>query len=519
MQIAIVHYHLNRGGVTQVIVNHLRSLSATVDTEGAVRAAILYGGRRQDWPEQLIEDLPGVETTLCEVPLLEYDSDDTVREDALFRQMTEALAAVGMTSADTVLHVHNHALGKNRSLPGAVARLASDEYSLLLQIHDFAEDSRPDNYQALVDTLAPGNPAALAKLLYPQSPAIHYATLNGRDRELMNRAGVAGERLHGLPNPVSDFHQLPARDQARQRLREAFGVGQQVRYYLYPVRGIRRKNVGEALLWSAAADRARTRLALTLPPLNPREKPRYESWKNLARECCLPFLFDVGAAGGLSFGENLVAADALITTSIAEGFGMVFLECWLAGRELVGRDLPEITADFVAAGVDLSQLEPQLVVPVDWVGRQAFEQDLEQACGRMLAAYHRPCPTSAQVSRQAEKLVHDGLLDFARLSPRLQSKVIALVASDATCRDRLSALNAQITAQLSAAPEDAQQRIDHNAAVVRRAFSLESTGRHLRQLYRQILASPRGDIEHLDRGVEILDSFLGLPRVHPIRID
>ena len=48
----------------------------------------------------------------------------------------------------------------------------------------------------------------------------------------------------------------------------------------------------------------------------------------------------MGAPGGLEFFENLAAADAVATTSLAEGFGMVFLEAWLAGRPLVGRDLP-----------------------------------------------------------------------------------------------------------------------------------------------------------------------------------
>jgi hypothetical protein len=253
--------------------------------------------------------------------------------------------------------------------------------------------------------------------------------------------------------------------------------------------------------------------------LNPLETPRYQSWKQLARECQLPFLFEVGAEGGLSFGENLAAADALMTTSIAEGFGMVFLECWLAGRDLVGRDLPEITADFVAEGVDLSQLEPQVLVPIDWVGQKAFEEDLDVAYGRMLTAYNRPQPPAAEISREVGELVQDGLLDFARLSPRLQSKVVASVASNGIYRKQLSELNPSIPAHLTAMPGASGQRVERNAFAVRQSFSLESTGRRLRQLYQQILASPRGDITPLDRGSEILHAFLGLSRVHPIRID
>ncbi len=519
MQIAIAHYHLNRGGVTQVIVNHLRSLSATADADGPVRVAILYGGRKRDWPEDEVTRLAGVETTLLEVPLLEYDTDETVRTDDLQRQVTAALASIGMTPANSVLHIHNHALGKNRSLPGTVDRLAQAGQPLLLQIHDFAEDSRPDNYRALDRGLAPGDPDRLAALLYPQSSAIHYALLNHRDLDIMRRAGVPEQRLHALPNPVSDFYDLPDRDTARDRLQRVFGLARDIRYLVYPVRGIRRKNLGEALLWSAAADRRAVRLALTLPPLNPVEVPRYQFWKNLALQCHLPFLFEVGAEGGMSFGENLVAADGLITTSVAEGFGMVFLESWLAGRTLVGRDLPEITADFVAAGVDLGRLAPQLVVPLDWVGREAFAEDLGDAYRRVLFAYNRPLPSSDEFCRQAAELVQGGLLDFARLSPRLQGIVIEQVASSRSHRQRLLELNPAMIAGLAGEPDDALDRVERNASAVRRSFSLESSGQRLRQVYRQILVSPREELTHLEHGSKILDSFLGLSRLYPLRID
>ena len=229
MQIAIAHYHLNRGGVTQVIVNHLRSLSATMDDGGPLRVALLYGGRRRDWPAEEIAGLDGVEATLCEVPLLEYDSDAADHPAELLRQLTAAMASVGMTPTNSVLHIHNHALGKNRALPGAVDRLARAGQSLLLQIHDFAEDSRPDNYRALASSLAPEQPDRLASILYPQSPAIHYALLNRRDLSIMRRAGVPEQRLHALPNPVADFHDLPNRGAARDRLRRVFGLTRDVR--------------------------------------------------------------------------------------------------------------------------------------------------------------------------------------------------------------------------------------------------------------------------------------------------
>ncbi|KKK55068.1 hypothetical protein LCGC14_3078280, partial [marine sediment metagenome] len=175
----------------------------------------------------------------------------------------------------TVLHLHNHSLGKNRLAAPVVGRLAEAGYAILLQIHDFAEDFRADNYRQI------GMETAAA--LYPQAEGIHYAVLNRRDHEILREAGVDPTRLHFLPNPVPQPVDLPSKSEARARLHERFGIGPQERFVLYPVRGIRRKNVGEALLYSALAP-AGTTVGLTLAPLNPAELSIYTMWKELAAE-------------------------------------------------------------------------------------------------------------------------------------------------------------------------------------------------------------------------------------------
>jgi len=45
MNLAIVHYHLNRGGVARVIENQLLALDAVLDPMRPWRAVILHGGR------------------------------------------------------------------------------------------------------------------------------------------------------------------------------------------------------------------------------------------------------------------------------------------------------------------------------------------------------------------------------------------------------------------------------------------------------------------------------------------
>ncbi len=312
---------------------------------------------------------------------------------------------------ETVVHIHNHSLGKNASLPGAISILARLGWGMLLHIHDFAEDFRPDNYQLLVQALAPGAPATLPHILYPQGDAIHYAVLNGRDRAILARAGVPAQQLHSLPNPVSIPTELPRRQQARVCLGQHLPISEHDRYVLYPVRGIRRKNLGELLLWGAAYSRS-AHFGLTMPPLNPVEMPRYAAWKQLARELQLPVWFEVGLTKGLDYPGNLAAADLALTTSVAEGFGLVFLETWLAGLPLVGRNLPEITADFAAAGVQLNGLSNRVQIPLAWIDHEAFITELRESYARTLAAYHRPWPGDREFVRNVSQLLTDDLLDF-----------------------------------------------------------------------------------------------------------
>jgi hypothetical protein len=519
MNLAILHYHLNRGGVTQVIVNHLRALNATLDQEPPCRVALVHSGRRADWPEQLCGQLDRLATSLCEVPDLDYEEGTTARPSHLARQLRAVFDRLGFSPEETIIHVHNHALGKNVSLPGALGTLARQGYGLLLQIHDFPEDFRPANYRRLLAALTPDAPLDLPSVLYPQAGQIHYAVLNRRDRDILLQAGVAKSHLHLLPNPVSDIGPLPSRRQARAKLAERLAIPLDCRFVLYPVRGIRRKNLGEALLWSALCGDD-TKFGFTLAPLNPLEQPGYRAWKELAATLGLPCVFELGGPSGLGFTENLAAADLILTTSVAEGFGMVFLEACLAERPLVGRDLPEITSDFVAAGIRFDGLRPRLSIPVAWVGTETLHHTVESVYCRTLAAYDRPPPTKEKMRRDFDHLTQGGLTDFGLLSAELQQGVIRTVRAKADHRDRLHQLNPWIDDALSLDASTSSDMMKQNTAAVRQTYSLQVCGRRLQDAYRSVAASPRDEgLGPLTQGERILDAFLELPRFHPIRIE
>ncbi len=524
MNLAILHYHLNRGGVTRVVENQLAALDAVLDPAEPWPVAVIYGGRRNGWNEDLPGKLRAVRLSLYELPALDYDQQQDLSKThpagegkPLADQLADLLGQIGFGPQETVLHVHNHALGKNAALPAALTRLAADGYPLLLQIHDFAEDFRVANYRRL----RPPGPhrGNVTAALYPQAPHVHYAVLNGRDQEILQAAGVpsgeADKRLHLLPNPVPPMDRLPSKSDARGRLAERFDVAEHQRFVLYPVRCIRRKNVGEALLYAALAP-PDTVIGLTLPPLNPDEVPIYETWKKLAEELDLPCRFETGAPGGLSFAENLAAADLILTTSLAEGFGMVFLEAWLAGHCLLGRDLPEITRDFTELGLRFDWLRPRLVVPVEWVGIDTFQQMIIQAYGRTLDAYGRDEPED--LTAQSESRTEGGLVDFGDLDETLQQQVLRIVCRDGKNRRRVLLDNPRLEQALSPRGEQDHEAIAQNAEIIRQHFSCVPSGRRLLDLYRRVLSSPqKRHTEPLSGAPRILDQFLAFGRFRPIR--
>jgi len=515
MQIAIIHYHLNPGGVTQVIANHLQSLDLALDENMICKVAIFHGGETKDWNPPFLKKLRNVKVSIHSVAALGYDNWPTEQLDPsdLSNDLLRRLSEIGFDPAGTVIHVHNHSLGKNVSLPIALHKLATAGYPLLLQIHDFAEDFRPEQYARVSKALSVGQPGPVAGLLYPQASHIHYAVLNGRDCEVLAQSGVAVDRLHELPNPIVEFEQLPAKKNIRKILKEEIGVPVNTPLVLFPVRGIRRKNIGELLMWSVLM-RTRAFFGATLAPINAAELPAYNRWKRLVKEARLPCVFELGEK--LSFQESLAAADALITTSVAEGFGMVFLEAQLAGRNLLGRKLPEITDDFEKNHIDLSFLYDRFAVPVDLIGRDHLRLQIVAAYQNTISAFDRQSYNGPDVMDCFDRLIADGMIDFAMLTPEMQSRLILEASNSDPYCDKLLKENPLVSVAQDEITES--QVVSQNAKAVRAYYGPLSCGQRLQEIYQTLLVANREEVTAvLARCDELLKFFLKIERFRPIR--
>lgn len=519
MHLAILHYHLNRGGVTQVIRKQLRALSAN-EFRSLQRIAILYGGRREAWSDAIVWPGRPLDVQLIPVDSLEYDAVRQIPKanpGTLARHLDAALRRLGMAPDETILHAHNHALGKNASLPGALVRLAEAGYRLLLQIHDFAEDFRPDNYRHLADMLQARSPDVLAERLYPQAPHIHYAVLNGRDRGILHDVFPDAARVHWLPNPIEGPGRLPHQGASRQKIVQRLGVSEHLPLVIYPVRGIRRKNVGEMLLWSAVL-KDEASFAVTLRPINRVERVGFDPWVVLAERLGLPCRFGTGEAAGLQYLDNLAASDILLTTSVAEGFGMVFLEASLSGRPLVGRDLPDITADFRRQGVRFPWLSPTIRFPRDAVDHGKVLRGLVADYVKVQSAYGMRGNAAGAAGRAQYILEKQDSADFAMFTPALQAELIAQVSHCTRTREALRDANPSCFQLPKRHEVEVAALLAENAAVIEERFGLKPSGVRIMEVYEAILASPVGPLTPLAGGDAILDALLDLGRLHPVRL-
>jgi len=485
MRVALVHYHLQSGGVTRIVCHQQKALR-----QRGVKTVALIG------KPPAVADAGDYRV----IPGLQYEADRPLITPAeLAAQMrAEAVAALG--GPPDLWHVHNHSLGKSLVLPLALHLLADQGERFLFQIHDFAEDGRPANYRAMLATMAGGCRDSLSRLLYPQGDHIHYGVLNRRDYRYLREAGLDVDHLHLLLNPVDlgwtgrDRAPAPADSEP---------------LWLYPTRAIRRKNLGEFLLWSALAPTG-TRFGTTSGPENPAEQPRYRRWRQVAAELGLPVRFEMVGPGGPGFVDLLGRADVAVTTSVAEGFGMAFLEPWALGVPVFGRNLPEITPRIGGEGVELPWTYDRLEVPLEWLGRDHVAWAAREGLQRNLAAYGR-CPDKDDLGRVLTAWIHEDRIDFGRLDEPLQETVLRRLVAVGGSSALLGPGELPTPASLRAA-------LPENQELLRTRYSLARYGEAVEAVYRQGGAAPMTALDHLD-GETLLDRFLAPERLSLLRVD
>ncbi len=352
MKIIIGHYHLNPGGVTKIIQSQLNGLSHIKDLE-------IY----------VVCDGQGLENIKLPpnakfktLPLLGYLPD--LKKETIKKNLNDIIFFFSeMADYDDIIHFHNIGLGKNAALTYAMYSLAKEGYNIVNHAHDFPED-RPSNYQYLEQGLGLLGAKDINAIMYPEGiENYHFGVLNSFDRKRLLKKGLPESRIQLWPNPVStpNITTELSKPEAKAKIEQVLGLKTGKMMVAYPVRVIRRKNIGEYILLAAAFGET-ANFIVTLPPLNPVEIQPYNKWVAFCKENNINLSFEAGIK--LDFEWVMKGADVCFTTSIMEGFGMVFVEPWLWGTPVAGREIPAVLPDLRDMGLNYPLIYDK--IEVEW---------------------------------------------------------------------------------------------------------------------------------------------------------
>ncbi|WP_372678161.1 hypothetical protein [Desulfosarcina sp.] len=438
MKVAFVHYHLKTGGVTTVLKRQVEAIHGFFDT------LVLTGDRATC-------ELP---CPVVEIPELGYDQPgvSTPAADMVAGRALEALNEKWPGGCD-VLHVHNPTLAKNRQFLQIIKKLQQAGVNLFLQIHDFAEDGRPDLY---------------FNEDYPAD--CHFGVINARDADILIEAGLDRAGLHHIPNAVQGLAGNGGRCPKKP--------------ILYPVRAIRRKNLGEAILLSMFLDNEQ-HIAVTQPPNSPMDTASYRDWVDWVRQHHLRVDFEAGTR--VAFPVLIGNSASMVTTSISEGFGLAFLEPWTAGKLLWGRRLGKICADFEENGIRLDYLYDQFNVPLAWIDARTFSRDWHLSVFNAADRYGHPVVVD-RVNRAFARLTRSETIDFGLLSEKFQRQLIARLIADPSAKVELVRLNPWLSHPGEVSNPSAI--IENNRRAIMQNYGAEQYRRRLMAIYDQVAQYP-----------------------------
>ncbi|MBW7996329.1 MAG: hypothetical protein FVQ81_07145 [Candidatus Glassbacteria bacterium] len=504
LKMAVWHYHFRPGGVTSVVRDTLLSIGGSAGWKRCEITLLASEAESGGWPGWIakLNEIPGLSVRAVDIPGLAYDDQDCEntadyerRAANLCEELIRCLDLDGCTRENPfVLHVHNAELGKNPVAAGSIRLLAhralEEELPLVVlnQTHDFAELHRPDRVRAWRNATCLEASESLVRWVLPAARNMVHAALTGLDRDRLISTGLESRSAFVLPNPVTDG---PAVRSARCEVLEKALGGRP--YLLAAQKVMRRKNTLELLLVTAAvrAGGFDTGLVITLPAASEADRQYEQLVLKAADMLALPALIGLERSLGdkaPEFGRVLAGASALVTASVMEGFGMGFLEGWVAGRPVLGRWIDGPCDDFTEAGVDLSHLYRTLLVDPAWI---------EGGISRLMDAYRgyteslRDQLGFPSLQRQEfenafrRHKIHEisgrgNYVDFGDLSADMQCEILERIAGGPT-GDTLKALlelNPSLLTWRKAVTK-ADNLVDRNRQAVLDNYDLALTARRL----------------------------------------
>jgi len=349
---------------------------------------IEYQNIEQFDPEVAVRDMGG--KSISDQQVHDYIWQGTNIAEILFKRLSDM---------DIVL-VENLSIGIHPALNYAFYLytrynyITKEKKKFIYRFHDFAQQ-RPINFQNIkkfrqnyFESVPDWH-----TILYPDYPNIRYIVINQNDRWRLVEHGIEEKNIYYLPNPV-DLSIIPADDRSkelREKIIQREKLSPDVKFILYPVRCIRRKNIEEAIFltkfFNSLAEGKTSRkdirlkgkfhLLVSIKPTEGDDAKYTNQLLEFIKKYNLPVTIglddlvflkreydpkDPEKIKKYGIGDLYKACDIVITTSFLEGFGFVYTEPWITERLVIGRNIPLVTSDFQIAGMQLEHLYDALFV-------------------------------------------------------------------------------------------------------------------------------------------------------------
>ena len=428
VKFVIVHNHFRPGGVRRVI--ELAAPHLLRELPSARPELILATGEAPDapWLDGLRARLPGGRVSCWVDPVLGYLAEQPGPQSPLRQQLrrfwTRHLA--GLTAADCLIWAHNQGLGRNLLLTRELVRqCAARNLPLVLHHHDWWFDNR---WQRWPETRRAGfrSLRQVAEVVFSPAPNVRHAAINRHDYVPLRN--TLGARAGWLPNLMPrGVRPDAAKTRAARRWLAGVTGEKNAPIWLVPCRLLRRKNLAEALLLTRWL-RPEGWLVTTGGVSSADERAYHAKFQAAARRHHWRIRLGVLAGSETakpSVPALLAASEAILLTSVQEGFGLPYLEAATAGRPLIARRLPNVAPDLKTFGFQLPQLYTEVRVPVtllDWERERARQTRFFQAWLRLLPPGLRrlapPPPLLARARPPAS-------VAFSRLTLSAQLEVLA----------------------------------------------------------------------------------------------
>jgi hypothetical protein len=268
---------------------------------------------------------------------------------------------------------------------------------------------------------------------------------------------------------------------------------------------VRRKNLGELALLSAS--HPEIHFANSLGPTNPSFQTTYDEWKAFGKSLDLSLTYGLGEQSDKSFPELVQQAASIINVSVAEGFGLGFLEPWSFGKSLCGRNIPDITSDFTQLGVNLENLYSNLWVERSLIDEDCLREKIKSALVNIYRQYQVTLPADS-FKRAYAAICQGERIDFGCLDEVMQKTIIQKVK---TSQQLGSYLREQAELNILTS-----RTILDNQSSVRENFSAPAYGSRVRQIYQEIIESTQTTCGYAD-GQKLLEKFLSPERLNLLR--